>query len=211
MSKRREEAEKRDHRVVGTRQKLFMFSPMSVGSAFILSHGTRIYNRLMGYMRQKYHTEVVIDLFNRWHSMIGHLIGLRGGHYTAHVSQRAVAAERPLGTLQGRHVYSSTLQRARTRASRSLSLLFIIVFYLENDPSVLGRNEPQTDELPWTLPRFCFYESVVSRSAYKTSGLLIFAPQRGCRRSAWSHEVATLHARRRAHLLPARPDWRGRF
>lgn len=57
-----DEAERRDHRVVGAHQKLFMFHPLSPGSAFFLPHGTRIYNRLTQYIRHKYHEEVNFSL-----------------------------------------------------------------------------------------------------------------------------------------------------
>lgn len=38
------QARERDHRVVGARQGLFFFHDLSPGSAFLLPHGTRIYN-----------------------------------------------------------------------------------------------------------------------------------------------------------------------
>jgi threonyl-tRNA synthetase len=52
----REEIQKRDHRVVGKSQKLLMFSSLSPGSAFFLPHGTRIYNKLVEFLRNEYLT-----------------------------------------------------------------------------------------------------------------------------------------------------------
>eukprot|EP00611_Tribonema_gayanum_P010835 TRINITY_DN20953_c0_g1_i1.p1 TRINITY_DN20953_c0_g1~~TRINITY_DN20953_c0_g1_i1.p1 ORF type:complete len:780 (+),score=275.37 TRINITY_DN20953_c0_g1_i1:107-2446(+) len=49
-----EQAKKRDHRRVGQQQELFFFHPLSPGSAFFLPHGTRIYNRLMDFIRGEY-------------------------------------------------------------------------------------------------------------------------------------------------------------
>ncbi|TYZ68129.1 hypothetical protein PybrP1_000929 [[Pythium] brassicae (nom. inval.)] len=49
-----EEAKKRDHRVVGKSQQLFMFHPLSPGSAFFLPHGTRVFNKLAGFIRDEY-------------------------------------------------------------------------------------------------------------------------------------------------------------
>jgi threonyl-tRNA synthetase len=49
-----EEAKKRDHRVVGQNQELFFFHPLSPGSAFFLPYGTRIYNKLMDFIRTQY-------------------------------------------------------------------------------------------------------------------------------------------------------------
>lgn len=49
-----EEAKKRDHRVVGKNQQLFMFHPLSPGSSFFLPHGTRIFNTLANFIRDEY-------------------------------------------------------------------------------------------------------------------------------------------------------------
>ncbi len=46
-----EAAKNRDHRVIGKAQGLFMFHDMSPGSAFMLPHGTRIYNALLEMLR----------------------------------------------------------------------------------------------------------------------------------------------------------------
>ena len=54
--KRVDEARARDHRKIGKRQELFMFHPTSPGSAFMLPHGTRIYNRLLDMLRSEYKT-----------------------------------------------------------------------------------------------------------------------------------------------------------
>ncbi|KAF9358908.1 54S ribosomal protein L39, mitochondrial [Mortierella sp. NVP85] len=48
------EAEKRDHRIIGKNQGLFAVHPASPGSAFMLPHGTRIVEKLMRFMRQQY-------------------------------------------------------------------------------------------------------------------------------------------------------------
>lgn len=49
-----EEADRRDHRRVGRDQNLFFFHELSPGSAFFTPHGTRIYNRLVDYIRSEY-------------------------------------------------------------------------------------------------------------------------------------------------------------
>ena len=49
-----QEAEKRDHRKIGTEQELFFFSDLSPGSAFFLPNGTRIYNTLLELQKQEY-------------------------------------------------------------------------------------------------------------------------------------------------------------
>lgn len=71
----RAEAAKRDHRysfyscnvvlccmpgltriysVIGRAQSLFMFHPYAQGSPFFLPHGTRVYNKLLNFMRDEY-------------------------------------------------------------------------------------------------------------------------------------------------------------
>ncbi|CAH6419889.1 Threonyl-tRNA synthetase [uncultured virus] len=49
-----DEAAKRDHRLIGKAQQLFFFHPWSPGSCFFLPHGTRIYNRLIEFIRTEY-------------------------------------------------------------------------------------------------------------------------------------------------------------
>ncbi|KAL9271338.1 Threonine--tRNA ligase, mitochondrial 1-like protein [Drosera capensis] len=49
-----EEAKKYDHRVLGGKQELFFFHPLSPGSAFFLPHGARIYNKLMEFIKGQY-------------------------------------------------------------------------------------------------------------------------------------------------------------
>ncbi|KAJ2623223.1 threonyl-tRNA synthetase, partial [Coemansia sp. RSA 1358] len=48
------DAAKRDHRKIGQQQELFFFNELSPGSAFFLPHGTRIYNKLIDFIRGKY-------------------------------------------------------------------------------------------------------------------------------------------------------------
>lgn len=65
-----EEAEKRDHRKIGTQLGLFMFHEWSPGSPFFLPKGTIIYNELLYFIREQYvkrgYKEVVTpQLFNK--------------------------------------------------------------------------------------------------------------------------------------------------
>ncbi|GAB4858821.1 hypothetical protein Ancab_010299 [Ancistrocladus abbreviatus] len=52
--KQLEEAKKYDHRLLGAKQELFFCHPLSPGSCFFLPHGTRIYNKLMDFIRGEY-------------------------------------------------------------------------------------------------------------------------------------------------------------
>lgn len=49
------EAAKRNHRKIGTDQKLFFFDDVSPGSTFWLPHGARIYNELVNLIKAEYH------------------------------------------------------------------------------------------------------------------------------------------------------------
>ncbi len=65
-----EEAEKRDHRVLGKRLELFMFHDWSPGSPFMLPKGTIVYNTLLDFIRKEYskrgYKEVITpQLFNK--------------------------------------------------------------------------------------------------------------------------------------------------
>ncbi|CDW83862.1 threonyl-trna [Stylonychia lemnae] len=52
--KAKEAALKNDHRNIGQDQSLFFFNKFSPGSAFFLSHGAKIYNKLVDLMRNEY-------------------------------------------------------------------------------------------------------------------------------------------------------------
>ncbi|XP_010533069.1 PREDICTED: threonine--tRNA ligase, mitochondrial 1-like [Tarenaya hassleriana] len=58
-----EEAKKYDHRLLGQKQELFFCHPLSPGSWFFLPHGTRVYNKLMEFIKEQYwkrgYTEVI--------------------------------------------------------------------------------------------------------------------------------------------------------
>ena len=76
---RREEARKRDHRLVGVAQKLWFFSDLSPGSPFMLPHGARLFNRLLTMLRSEYaawdYDEVMTPMLFKgdlWHTS-GHL------------------------------------------------------------------------------------------------------------------------------------------
>ena len=50
----KEEAKRRDHRVLGPAQELFFFSEFAPGSPFFLPNGTKIYNKLIDFMQNQY-------------------------------------------------------------------------------------------------------------------------------------------------------------
>ncbi|TPX52478.1 threonine---tRNA ligase [Synchytrium endobioticum] len=60
------ELKKRDHRVIGKAQSLFVHHPLAPGSAFLLPHGARIARRVIDYIRSEYRvcgfSEVVTPL-----------------------------------------------------------------------------------------------------------------------------------------------------
>jgi threonyl-tRNA synthetase len=48
------DAAKRNHRKIGTEQKLFFFDDVSPGSTFFLPHGARIYNTMLELLKSEY-------------------------------------------------------------------------------------------------------------------------------------------------------------
>ncbi len=73
------EAVKRNHRVVGKRQGLFMFHDVSPGCAFLLPHGALVYNKLLAMLRDQYtlrgYEEVMTPL------MYGAELWKKSGHW----------------------------------------------------------------------------------------------------------------------------------
>jgi len=75
-----EKAKERDHRRIMTKQELVFFHELSPGSAFWLPHGTRVYNRLVDFIKKQYwrrgYDEVITpNIFNLdlWHQS-GHAL-----------------------------------------------------------------------------------------------------------------------------------------
>jgi len=69
-----EKAKERDHRRIANKQELVIFHDLSPGSAFWLPHGTRIYNKLVSFIKDQYwvrgYDEVITpNIFNLdlWH------------------------------------------------------------------------------------------------------------------------------------------------
>ncbi|MCL7029143.1 hypothetical protein MKW94_002237 [Papaver nudicaule] len=54
-----EEAKKYDHRLLGAKQELFFCHPLSPGSWFFMPYGTRIYNKLVDFIKAQYWGGVV--------------------------------------------------------------------------------------------------------------------------------------------------------
>lgn len=100
-------AKSRDHRVIGRQQGLFMVHAYSPGSAFMLKHGTRIYNRLMAYVRGLYrehdYDEVITpQLYNKalwetsghWQNYKDNMFCVHDhGHYGKEGAAEATAGE----------------------------------------------------------------------------------------------------------------------
>ena len=57
-----EQAKLRDHRVVGSKQELFFFHQLSPGSCFWMPHGTRVYNKLMDFIRKQYWSRGYVEV-----------------------------------------------------------------------------------------------------------------------------------------------------
>lgn len=78
-----EEAEKRNHRKIGTEQELFFFDLVSPGSPFFLPHGKIIKNALEAYIREEYWDRdyVEVESGNMFNSSLYKTSG-HWGHYS---------------------------------------------------------------------------------------------------------------------------------
>mmetsp|Transcript_9218 Transcript_9218/g.9186 ORF Transcript_9218/g.9186 Transcript_9218/m.9186 type:complete len:824 (+) Transcript_9218:58-2529(+) len=74
-----EEAAQRDHRRVGTTQELYFWHPYSPGSTFFTKHGTRIYNRLIEFIRAEYAVRGFIEVGTP--NMFSSNLWKTSGHY----------------------------------------------------------------------------------------------------------------------------------
>jgi len=85
----------RDHRVIGKKQDLFFFhSELSPGSAFFLPHGTRIYNKLIAFIKEHYHRKNYMEIItpnvynlNLWHTS-GHALHYKDAMFTFEVEKQ---------------------------------------------------------------------------------------------------------------------------
>lgn len=129
-----EEAAKRDHRLIGVKQELIMFSQLSPGCPFFLPHGQRIFNTLQEFMRKQYwkhdYTEVqtpnMFD-FDLWHQS-GHAANYKDNMYSLDVEGREFGLK-PMNCPSHCYIF-----KARSRSYRELPLRFA-------DFGVLHRNE----------------------------------------------------------------------
>lgn len=129
-----EEAAKRDHRIIGVKQELIMFSHLSPGSPFFLPHGQRIFNTLQEFMRKQYwkyhYTEVqtpnMFD-FDLW-VQSGHAANYRDNMYALDVEQKEYGLK-PMNCPSHCQIFKS-----RARSYRELPLRLA-------DFGVLHRNE----------------------------------------------------------------------
>uniref|UniRef100_A0A7S2SGE3 Probable threonine--tRNA ligase, cytoplasmic n=1 Tax=Rhizochromulina marina TaxID=1034831 RepID=A0A7S2SGE3_9STRA len=127
-------AEERDHRRIGTAQKLFFFHPLSPGSAFWLPHGARIYNTLIDFIKKQYwkrgYTEVITP--NVYNSQLWETSG-HWQHYAENMFQfeveEATFALKPMNCPGHCLMFDSTL-----RSYRDLPMRYA-------DFGVLHRNE----------------------------------------------------------------------
>ena len=102
---RMEEARQRDHRLIGKQQGLFFFHELSPGSAFMLPHGTIIYNRLVDMLRKEYRARGYSEVRCREHrARLGASDSngcvLLAGDDPAHLQAAAVGDFWPPGQLQ---------------------------------------------------------------------------------------------------------------
>ncbi|KFK26446.1 hypothetical protein AALP_AA8G249500 [Arabis alpina] len=89
-----EEAKKYDHRLLGQKQELFFCHPLSPGSWFFLPLGTRVYNKLMDFIKEQYwkrgYTEVITpNMYNMnlWETS-GHAANYKENMFTFDIEKQ---------------------------------------------------------------------------------------------------------------------------
>ncbi|GAB0491359.1 hypothetical protein MMPV_002612 [Pyropia vietnamensis] len=128
------EAAKRDHRLIGKNQELFLFHGLSPGSAFLLPHGTRLFNTLLEFMRNEYwergydevQTPNLFD-FDLWETS-GHAANYRDAMFSLE-SEHTTFGLKPMNCPSHCLIYAS-----RSRSYRELPMRLA-------DFGVLHRNE----------------------------------------------------------------------
>ncbi|MBI2964667.1 MAG: threonine--tRNA ligase [Chloroflexi bacterium] len=112
------EAEKRDHRRLGTELQLYFFDPSAPASPFFLPKGATVYNGLIDYMRQLYrkygYQEVItpqilnVDLWKR----SGHYDNYRENMFVVEIDERQFGVK-PMNCPAHALMYASTLRSYR--------------------------------------------------------------------------------------------------
>ena len=115
---RLEEAQRRDHRKLGTELKLFLFNPIAPASPFFLPKGTTIYNLLTGYVRDLYtrygYQEVITpEVFSTelW-KRSGHYDNYKENMFFIYMDEREYAVK-PMNCPAAALVYASQLHSYR--------------------------------------------------------------------------------------------------
>ncbi|CAN8072742.1 unnamed protein product [Agarophyton chilense] len=129
-----EEAARRDHRVIGVKQELIMFSQLSPGCPFFLPHGQRIFNTLQSFMREQYWKNDYVEVqtpnmfdFDLW-VQSGHAANYKDNMYSLDVEGKEFGLK-PMNCPSHCHIFKS-----RARSYRELPLRMA-------DFGVLHRNE----------------------------------------------------------------------
>lgn len=100
--KDQEDNEKRNHRIIGPRQGIFEFHPLSPGAPFFLPHGALIYNKLISFIRKQYairgYSEVLSpNIFNsHLFEISGHMENYRENMYFLQHDKQSSFALKPM-------------------------------------------------------------------------------------------------------------------
>ena len=115
---RREEAQRRDHRKLGTELKLFFFDPIAPASPFFFPRGATVYNLLTGYVRDLYkqygYQEVITpEVFSTelW-KRSGHYDNYKENMFFIHMDEREYGVK-PMNCPAAALIYASQLHSYR--------------------------------------------------------------------------------------------------
>ncbi|CAN8255792.1 unnamed protein product [Cochlearia groenlandica] len=165
-----EEAKKYDHRLLGQKQELFFCHPLSPGSWFFLPLGTRVYNKLMEFIKEQYwkrgYTEVIspnMYNMNLWETS-GHAANYKENMFTFDIEKQEFGLKPmncPGHCLMFQHRVRSYRELPirfadfgvlhRNEASGALSGLTRVRRFQQDDAHIFCKEDQVTDEVKGVL------------------------------------------------------------
>ncbi|KAL0746693.1 hypothetical protein Bca101_028695 [Brassica carinata] len=151
-----EEAKKYDHRLLGQKQELFFCHPLSPGSWFFLPLGTRVYNKLMEFIKEQYwkrgYTEVITpNMYNMnlWETS-GHAANYKENMFTFDIEKQEFGLK-PMNCPELPIRLADFGVLHRNEASGALSGLTRVRRFQQDDAHIFCTEDQVTDEVKAVL------------------------------------------------------------
>lgn len=185
-----EEAEKRDHRVIGRQNELFFFNNISPGSCFYFPDGTYVYNKLINFMREElkcrgYQETIAPNIFNlRLWKTSGHYKNYKEHMFILQVEKQGFGMK-PMNCPGACIIYQEKLRSYkefpirfsefgvlhRNEFSGSLAGLFRVRRFVQDDAHIFARIDQIEQEVMGCLDLAIYIYATVFKMDYE----LVFA------------------------------------